>query len=244
MSCIPMNATDIINHTNTLGSEEFRLLEIQISQGRWTEFYKHPASLYWPVFAPISSKRKGDIWEDMYRKACPSLQTRSDQWHDATLVESIVQEQNLQGQKIEIKYTAITRPDSQEEVDARGYALELGQRAKVISTDDNTLKFGNGGSFQQVHPQNANYGLFSAVHANGAIHYWVPYHLISRTAGKNNIEPGKVPLSSQHDGGIVEGQLNRTARFHEVFFLDFTIGTPFLTDLSKYDLSKYENIVY
>lgn len=240
-----MNAIDIVTHTNTLESEDFRLLEIQISQGRWTEFYKHPSSLYWPVFAPISSKRKGDIWEDLYRKACPSLQERSDQWHDATLIESIVVEQKLKGQKIEIKYTAITNPDSQADVDARGYPLELGQRAKEISVGKNgELKFGNGGSFQQVHPKNADYGLFSAVHANGAIHYWVPYHLISSTAGKNNVEAGKVPLSSQHDGGTVEGQLNRTARFHEMFFLDVTIGTPFLTDLSKYDLSKYENLVF
>lgn len=240
-----MNSVDILNYTNGLDSENFRLLETQMSQGRWNKFYNHPSSLYWPVFAQISSKLKGDIWEDLYRKACPSLRERSDQWHDASLIESIISEQKLKGSKVEIKYTAITRKDSQADIDARGYPLELGDRAQKISVGENgKLKFGSGGSFQQVHPQNADYGLFSAVHANGAIHYWVPYHLISKTAGKKNIEPGKIPLSSQHDGGTVEGQINRTARFHELFFLDVTIDTPFITDLSKYDLKKYENLVY
>jgi hypothetical protein len=33
-------------------------------------------------------------------------------------------------------------------------------------------------------------------------------------------------------------------KFHDLFLLDITWETPFLTDLSKYDLSKYENLVY
>jgi hypothetical protein len=145
--------------------------------------------------------------------------------------------------RIEIKYTAIAHGDSNDEQSVRGYAEELSNRVKII--DPKTVKTQKqaGGSFQQIHPDNAHYGLFSAVYGNGAVHYWVPYHLISKTAGKQNLQEGKILLSSQHHGGTVEGQINLTKRFHELFFLDYTVDTLFITDLSKYNLAKYETIV-
>lgn len=243
----PMQLTDddVLNYIGNLTSEQYRKLEIQMGKKRWCEVYNLPEVMYWPIFAPIASKRKGDIWEDMYRNNCVSLGDRSDAWHDATLSQELVDKYSLHGTKVEIKYSAITVPDSGNDIDERGYALEAGERRKIIeSSEDGSFKGGSGGSFQQVHPANADYGLFSAVHANGAFHYWVPYHLISREAGKEKNETGKIPLSSQHDGGTVEGQINRTKRFHELFFLDATIGTPFITDLGRFDLSKYENLVY
>jgi hypothetical protein len=227
----------------TASTKEFRKFEETLQLSRWTKKFNLPESMYYPVFAPISSKRKGDLWEEMYRTECSSLENKTDQWHDASLVEKLVKLMGLCGHKIEIKYTAITKGDSGDQIDVRGYALELGERCKLIDSKNPKKKQG-GGSFQQVHPTNADYGLFTAVFGNGAVHYWVPYSLISSKAGKNNIEEGKIPLSSQHHGAVVEGQLNLTKRFHDLFFLDTTIGTPFITDLSKYDLRKYENLIF
>lgn len=227
----------------TASTEELRKFEEEYQLTRWTEFFKLPESMYHPVFAPISSKRKGDIWEELYRIECISLTDKSDQWHDANLTDKLVNSMGLSGNRIEIKYTAITSGDSGDDIENRGYALELGQRCKLIDPKKPTKKQG-GGSFQQVHPTNADYGLFTAVFGNGAVHYWVPYKLISSKAGKNNVEKNKIPLSSQHHGAVVEGQINLSKRFHELFLLDVTIGTPFIKDLSKYDLKKYENLIF
>jgi hypothetical protein len=226
-----------------MDTKAFRDYQTTMELTRWVETHNKPAEMYWPVFAPMPSKRKGDLWENAYKDTCSSLSERLDQWHDASLKSFLVESKSLKGSKVEIKYTAITTPDSNSAIAERGFALELGQRAKTIDIN-NPKKQQGGGSFQQVHPENADYGLFTAVHGNGAIHYWLPYSLISKRAGRNNNEAGKVPLSSMHHGATVEGQINLTARFHELFFLDVTIGTPFLTDLSKYDLSKYENLVF
>lgn len=224
-------------------SEQYRQLQIQQETIRWQDHYGLPASMYWPVFAPISSKRKGDIWEAGYLNACSSLLPRDDRWHDASLDPAIVDKQKLKGKRIEIKYSVIQKPDSNESISERGYALEAGERAKLITLNkDGQYDVGGGGAFQQVHPENAQYGLFSAVHANGAVHYWVPYHLISRTAGRTQVEEGRILLSSQHDGGTVEGQLNRTKNFHKTFFLAVTIGTPYLTDLSGFDLARFDKL--
>ena len=228
---------------SNMTTEEYREYQSTMELARWVETHGKPAEMYWPVFAPMPSKRKGDLWESAYKDKCTSLSERLDQWHDASLKSLLVEAKSLKGSKVEIKYTAITTSDSNSAIAERGFALELGQRAKTININ-NPKKRQGGGSFQQVHPENADYGLFTAVHGNGAIHYWLPYSLISRRAGRNNNEAGKVPLSSMHHGATVEGQINLTARFHELFFLDVTIGTPFLTDLSKYDLSKYENLVF
>jgi hypothetical protein len=228
---------------STMTTEEYREYQSKMELTRWVETHNKPAEMYWPVFAPMPSKRKGDLWESAYKDKCASLSERLDQWHDASLKSFLVEDKSLKGSKVEIKYTAITTPDSNSAIAERGFALELGQRAKTIDIN-NPRKQQGGGSFQQVHPENADYGLFTAVHGNGAVHYWLPYHLISKNAGKKNKEEGKVPLSSMHHGATVEGQINLTARFHELFFLDVTIGTPFITDLSKYDFSKYENLVF
>ena len=63
-------------------------------------------------------------------------------------------------------------------------------------------------------------------------------------AARSNVEKGMIPMGIQHRGHEIEGQIDIKSRFHELFFLDVTQGTPFLTDLSQYDLSKYETITY
>jgi hypothetical protein len=230
-----------------ISEKEYRDLQLHIDKIRWTKTYNHPENMYWPVFADMPSKRKGDLWEKMYQSACVSLNERQDKWHDATLDLNICSSQKLKGIRVEIKYGVNQDGDHKDDIDVRGYNLELGNRARTVKQNEkssNGWDILGGGAFLQVHPKNAHYGLFTTVFANGAVHYWVPYHLVSNTAGSKNTEPGKIPLSSQHDGGVVEGQITRTKRFHELFFLDVTLGTPFITDLSKYDLSKFENLVY
>lgn len=242
-----MDLSILKESVSKISEKEYRDLQLMLDKIRWTETYKHPEAMYWPVFADLPSKRKGDLWESMYQSACSSLGPRLDKLHDATLDPNIVSSQNLKGIKVEIKYGVNQEGDHKDDVDLRGYQLELGNRGRKIKQNEKKhhgWDIAGGGAFLQVHPQNAHYGLFTTVFANGAVHYWVPYHLISLTAGKENVQSGKIPLSSQHHGGTVEGQITRTKRFHELFFLDVTMGTPFITDLSKYDLSKFENLVY
>ena len=242
-----MTITDdvLLNYVSNLTTEQYRKLQIQMEKIRWCDVFGHPEEMYYPIFAPLPSKVKGDIWEDMYKVACVHLGAKANGGHDATLSQEIVDKNSLSGKRIEIKYSAITFADSQTTQKKRGWALELGERGKVIQlVEDGTAKGGSGGGFCQVHPTEADYGIFSAVHANGAMHYFLPYKLISRRCGKKSAEPGKIPLSGQHRHATVEGQINLTERFHELFFLDATVGTPFITDLSKYDLSKYENLVF
>ena len=242
----PMAKTFTMADVVGMDTKAFRDYQSTMELARWIETHGKPAEMYWPVFAPMPSKRKGDLWESAYKDKCNSLSERLDQWHDASLESLLVEANGLKGSKVEIKYTAITTPDSNSDIEERGFALELGQRAKTIDINNpyNPKKQPGGGSFQQVHPENEDYGLFTAVHGNGAIHYWLPYSLISKRAGSKNKEAGKVPLSSMHHGATVEGQINLTARFHELFFLDVTVGTPFITDLSKYDLAKYESLKF
>jgi hypothetical protein len=236
----------ISDNIKNLTTEEYRLLQSTQDRTRWTEFYGLPDAMYYPVQAPISSKRKGDIWEDKIR-ASSGLLEKQDETHDATLDSAVVKLQNLRGARVEIKYTVIAKGDSTKAIEKRGYALEAGARTKKLVKNPLATKGYNyigGGTFQQIHPDKADYGLFSAVFGNGAVHYWVPYHLISTTAGADNFTKGMIPLQSQHRGHTTEGQISRPEKFHDLFLLDITWETPFLTDLSKYDLSKYENLVY
>ena len=76
------------------------------------------------------------------------------------------------------------------------------------------------------------------------MHYWIPYHLIQTSPGKKNLQEGRIPMGIQHRNHATEGQIDLNARIHELFFLDVTEGTPFLTDLSKYDLARYETVRY
>ena len=229
-----------------LTTEEYRLLQANQDRTRWTEFYGLPVGMYYPVQAPISTKRKGDIWEDKMR-ASAGLLEKQDETHDATLNPAIVKQQNLRGNRVEIKYTVIAKGDSTKAIEKRGYALEAGARTKKLVKNPLAPKgydYIAGGTFQQVHPDKADYGLFSAVFGNGAVHYWVPYHLISTTAGADNFTPGMIPLQSQHRGHTTEGQISRPIEFHNMFLLDITIDSPFIADLSKYDLIQFENRVY
>jgi hypothetical protein len=228
-----------------LSTKDYRLLQSNQEEERWIKTFNLPKDMYWPVWAPITSKQKGDQWEEMYKNANVHLHDRQDKFHDATLDEKIVKNNNLKGNRIENKYVCITKPDSFKTINKRGYSLESGDRAKLITEfKEGNYKFANGGNFQQVHPENAHYGLFTAVFGNGAAHYWVPYHLISKQAGKGNNEIGKIPLGSQHHGATIEGQIGRNKRFCDLFLLDVTINTLFITDFDKYDLSKYENLIY
>jgi hypothetical protein len=230
-----------------LSTKEYRSLQTSQELARWTEKFKFPAEMFWPTQTDLSSKRKGDLWEDLYREKCNGLGPRINKWHDATLCQQIVDDQGLRGNRIEIKYTNIAKKDSAKDIETRGFRLESGERAKQLTHDDKEpggIKFVSGGSFQQIHPYNADYGLFSAVFANGAVHYWVPYHLISNAAGAKNAESGKIPLASMHHGATVEGQIGRPIKFHNLFLLDVTWGTPFILDLATYNLKKYENLCY
>lgn len=241
-----MKEQDILNYMSTLSGEEFRKLEDKIGQARWTDAYQFPAEMYqW--FRGGISKHRGDAWENQYVATCASLGPKTNGDHDATLDAGIVQQYGLKGQTVEIKFFTAMVPDSAKQIEKRGWALPWGERALRIRQDAKNptgWAVPKKGTWQQVKPNCAHYGLFSALHGNGAIHYWVPYHLISRRPGKNNVEEGMIPMGIQHRGHEIEGQVDIKARFHELFFLDVTVDTPFLTDLSGYDLAKYESLVY
>jgi len=230
-------------HTITeMTTEEYRKFQSDSDMIRWTNRGLPPA-MYYPVFSPIPSKRKGDIWESKYKDACISLNERLDGFHDASLTLEFVKEKNLRGRRIEIKYAAITTPDTNINIEKRGYALELCDRVKMINMSKPLTK-APGGSFQQIHPDQADYGLFTLVFGNGAYHYWVPYQHMSHTMGAKNADAGKIPVCKMHKGAKDEGQINPSKHFHDLYLLDTTIGTPFIGDLSKYDLQKFDQVVY
>jgi hypothetical protein len=241
-----MNNQSILDFMATLNGEDFRRLEDEIGQRRWTDTYNLPKEMFqW--FKGGISKHRGDAWENQYVSTCVSLGPKTNGDHDATLDSALVSTHNLKGQSIEIKFFTCMSPDSAKQIAKRGWALPWAERAQRIKKDSkNTTRWAvpKKGTWQQVKPNCAHYGLFSALHGDGALHYWVPYHLISRRPGKKNVEPGMIPMGIQHRGHEVEGQVDIKPRFHELFFLDVTIGTPFITDLGRFDLSKYENLVY
>lgn len=241
-----MNEQDILDYMTTLSGENFRKLESKIGQKRWVDTYGFPEGMYKWFIGGIS-KHRGDDWEKEYIASCASLGLKTSGDHDAVLDQSIVQKNNLKGKLIEIKFFSALVPDGSKKIEKRGWALPWGERAQRIKTDTNNVTGyaqPKNGTWLQVKPACANYGLFSVLHGNGAMHYWIPYHLISQAPGKKNYEQNKIPLGIQHRNHTTEGQVGMTPRIHELFFLDVTIDTPFLTDLSKYDLSKYENLTY
>jgi hypothetical protein len=241
-----MTEQDYLDYVSSLSSEEFCKLQIKTGLSRWTDNYKFPEEMYRWFQAGIS-KHRGDAWENEFVAFCKQLGPKTHGDHDATLDDETVDKNGLRGALIEIKFFTSMLPDPAKQIEKRGWALPWGERALRISRDaDNSTGWAppKKGTWQQVKPTCADYGLFSALHGNGAIHYWVPYHLISQKPGKKNVEIGKVPLGIQHRGHEHEGQVDIKSRFHELFFLDITEDTPFLSDLSKYDLSKYEKVVY
>jgi len=224
-----------------LDTQKFRQFQDQVALSRWTDSYGFPAEMQkW--FKEGISKHRGDDWENEFRSACPQLLPKRNANHDSVMHPSI--SQSLKGDLIEIKFFTVMTPDSKKQIEKRGYALTWAERATNIMIEQGKVVPPKKGTWQQVKPDCADYGLFSALYGNGAIHYWVPYHLLSRAPGKNNVEAGKIPMGIQHKNHTTEGQVDIKSRFHELFFLDVTIGTPFITDLSKYDLTKYENVVY
>jgi hypothetical protein len=216
----------------------------RIAMTRWTDTYGFPAVMQkW--FKEGISKHRGDDWENEFKSVCPQLLPKRNNNHDAVLLESLVLQHGLKGDEAEIKFFTSMQPDSKKEIVKRGYALTWAERATNIPFDkESKLLPAKKGTWQQVKPKCAHYGLFSVLYGNGAVHYWVPYHLLSVTPGAGNVEVGKIPMGIQHKNHATEGQVDIRPRFHELFFLDVTVGTPFITDLSKYDLSKYENLVY
>jgi hypothetical protein len=224
-----------------LDTQSYRKFQDQLAMSRWTDNHGFPPDMQiW--FKEGISKHRGDDWENGLIQSCPQLLPKINKNHDAVLNEIICQE--LRGYLLEIKFFTVMLPDPKKKIIERGYALTWAERATNIPIVDGKVLPAKKGTWQQVKPEFAHYGLFSALYGNGAVHYWVPYHLLCRTPGKDNYEPGKIPMGIQHKGSLVEGQVDINPRFHELFFLDYTIGTPFITDLSKYDLSKYENLVY
>lgn len=224
-----------------MDTRAFREFQDEIAMTRWTEGYGFPAEMQkW--FKEGISKHRGDDWENEFKAGCPQLLDKRNGNHDAVLSEDIAK--NLSGDLIEIKFFTVMTADSKKAIDKRGYALTWAERATNIPMVDGRVQAPKKGTWQQVKPDCANYGLFSALYGNGAVHYWVPYHLLSRKPGKNNVEAGKIPMGIQHKNHATEGQVDIKARFHELFFLDVTVGTPFITDLSKYDLTKYESLEF
>jgi hypothetical protein len=241
-----MTEQDILNHMAILTGEDFRKLEDKIGQTRWKDSYQFPEEMYrW--FKGGISKHRGDAWENQFVATCSSLGPKTNGDHDATLDSGLVKQFSLKGSTVEIKFFTCMSSDSAKQIEERGWALPWGERAQRIKqdiTNPTGWSVPKKGTWQQVKPTCAHYGLFSALHGDGALHYWVPYHLLSRKPGKKNIEEGMIPMGIQHRGHEIEGQVDIKPRFHELFFLDATVGTPFLTDLSKYDLAKYENLVF
>lgn len=224
-----------------MDTKAFRDFQDQVAMTRWTDSYGFPADMQkW--FKEGISKHRGDDWENEFRASCPQLLPKKNANHDAVLDENTAA--GLTGDLVEIKFFTVMTPDSKKQITKRGYALTWAERATNIPMIDNVVQPAKKGTWQQVKPTCANYGLFSALYGNGAVHYWVPYHLLSRTPGKDHVEEGKIPMGIQHKNHATEGQVDIKARFHELFFLDVTVGTPFITDLSKYNLSKYENLVF
>ena len=224
-----------------MDTKAFREFQDEIAMTRWTDSYGFPADMQkW--FKEGISKHRGDAWENVFKAGCPQLLDKRNGNHDAVLDQSIAQ--HLTGDLVEIKFFTVMTPDSKKQINQRGYALTWAERATNINMVKDRVQAPKKGTWQQVKPDCANYGLFSALYGNGAVHYWVPYHLLSRTPGKNNVEAGKIPMGIQHKNHATEGQVDIKARFHELFFLDVTVGTPFITDLSKYDLTKYESLKF
>lgn len=224
-----------------MDTKAFREFQDQVAMTRWTDTYGFPADMQkW--FKEGISKHRGDDWENEFKAACPQLLAKRNGNHDAVLDQTIAQ--HLHGDLVEIKFFTAMTPDPKTKIIKRGYALTWAERAMNIPMIESKVQPSKKGSWQQVKPDCANYGLFSALYGNGAVHYWVPYHLLSRGIGAGNLDAGKIPMGIQHKGSLVEGQVDIKPRFHELFFLDATVDTPFITDLSKYDLSKYENLVY
>jgi len=100
-----------------------------------------------------------------------------------------------------------------------------------------------GGAFLQVKPSSADYGLFTVLYYNAALHYFVPYRLISMTPGSANATQGMVPLSTQHRGHLTEGQITCTKTFHKLFFLCKTELSPFMEKLPE-NLQNFETIIW
>ena len=241
-----MTQTQILQYLSSLNGEDFQTFLETANKERWINTYKFPENMYEWFRAGIS-KHRGDAWENKFIKNCISLGLKTDANHDATLDANLVAAQNLKGKTIEIKFFTMLTGDSAKQIQKRGYALPWGERAFHVTKDKSNITGWappKKGTWQQVKPSCAHYGLFSALYGDGAIHYWVPYHLISRKPGKRNVEPGMIPMGIQHRDHELEGQIDVKSRFHELFFLDATVGTPFIADLSKYDLSKYDNLVY
>jgi hypothetical protein len=224
-----------------MDTKAFREFQDEIAMTRWTDSYGFPADMQkW--FKEGISKHRGDDWENEFKAGCSQLLDKRNGNHDAVLDQSIAQ--NLTGDLVEIKFFTVMTPDSKKQINKRGYALTWAERATNINMIKDRVLAPKKGTWQQVKPDCANYGLFSALYGNGAVHYWVPYHLLSRTPGRDNVEQGKIPMGIQHKNHATEGQVDIKARFHELFFLDVTVGTPFITDLSKYDLTKYESLKF
>jgi hypothetical protein len=237
---------DILEYMTQLSGEDLRKFEEEYGQNRWVNTYGFPSDMYkW--FRGGISKHRGDAWENQYVAACSSLGPKTNGDHDATLDAALIKQYGLKGQTVEIKFFTAMTPDSAKQIESRGWALPWGERALKLKTNSENptgWEVPKKGTWQQVKPNCAHYGLFSALHGNGAVHYWVPYHLISRRPGKSNVEKGMIPMGIQHRGHEIEGQVDIKSRFHELFFLDVSQDTPFLTDLSVYDLAKYENVTY
>lgn len=224
-----------------MDTRSFREFQDSIALRRWTDSYGFPAEMQkW--FKEGISKHRGDDWENEFRSVCPQLLPKRNGNHDAVLCPELAR--NLKGDLVEIKFFTVMTQDSKKQINQRGYALTWAERATTIAVKNQRPIPPKKGTWQQVKPDCANYGIFSALYGNGAIHYWVPYHLLSRSPGKNNVESGRIPMGIQHKNHATEGQVDIKPRFHELFFLDVTIGTPFITDLSQYDLDRYDNLVF
>ncbi len=101
-------------------------------------------------------------------------------------------------QRIEIKSLKCTRGESSE---------YIGNRIVNLDTETNRAAFGTG-SFQQVKPCECDWFVFHILYGNAERLFLVPSKMFSTHPGKENKEPGKLLLSSQHRNHQTEGQAN------------------------------------
>lgn len=92
-------------------------------------------------------------------------------------------------------------------------------------------------SYQQTKPMCCDWFVYHILYGDGSRLFVIPSKMISKHPGVENAEKGKIPLSVQHRGHKVEGQVNLGQVLKRACYFEI----PDYELESRYDFAKFQN---
>lgn len=168
---------------------------------------------YYSYFTIATGKKYGDIMETRVRNSFNGwTKPKNDTSYDAL---------TPQKERIEIKSLR---------------ACSKGQTQIFLKQDRVSPSKFSTSSYQQTKPSCCDWFVFHILFGDGSRLFVIPSKMVSQHPGEANVEPGKIPLISQHrdhqtEGQVYLGQVLKYAKYFEINDYDLE---------KKYDFASFQ----